>query len=59
LIVEPSVALLISFASMWLMRYLDARFSWLLSLSSAVMAGTFYVQSFYVLRELTSLPEVS
>jgi hypothetical protein len=59
LIVEPFVALLVSFASMWLMRYVDARFSWLLSLSSAVMAGTFYVQSFYVLRELTSLPEVS
>ena len=59
LIVEPFVALLISFASMWLMRYVDARFSWLLSLSSAIMAGTFYVQSFYVLRELTSLPEAS
>jgi hypothetical protein len=59
LIVEPFVALLVSFASMWLMRYVDARFSWLLSLSSAVMAGTFYVQSFYVLRELTSLPDVS
>ena len=55
LIVEPFVALLVSFASMWLMRYVDPRFSWLLSLSSAVMAGTFYVQSFYVLRELTSL----
>ena len=35
LIVEPFVALLVSFSSMWLMRYVDARFSWLLSLSSA------------------------
>ena len=59
LIVEPFVALLISFASMWLMRYVDARFSWLLSLSSAIMAATFYVQSYYVLRELMSLAEVS
>ena len=58
LIVEPFVALLVSFASMWLMRYVDARFSWLLSLSSALMAATFYAQSFYVLRELVSVPEV-
>jgi hypothetical protein len=57
LIAEPFVALLISFASMWLMRYVDARFSWLLSLSSGLMAATFYVQSFYVLRELTTLVE--
>jgi len=52
LIVEPFVALLVSFGSMWLMRYVDARFSWLLSLSSAVMALTFYLQSFFILREL-------
>lgn len=52
LIVEPFVALLVSFASMWLMRYVDPRFSWLLSLSSALMAITFYVQSFFVLREV-------
>lgn len=55
LVVEPFVALLVSFASMWLMRYVDARFSWLLSLSSAVMALTFYVQSLFVLRELAAL----
>lgn len=59
LIVEPFVALLISFASMWLMRYADARFSWLLSLSSAVMAVTFYVQSFFILRELAVAAEAS
>jgi hypothetical protein len=52
LIVEPFVALLISFSAMWLMRYVDARFSWLLGLSSGVMAATFYVQSFFILREL-------
>jgi hypothetical protein len=52
LIAEPFVALLVSFASMWLMRYVDARFSWLLALSSGVMALTFYAQSFFVLREL-------
>jgi hypothetical protein len=55
LVVEPFVALLISFSSMWLMRYVDARFSWLLALSSALMALTFYVQSFFILRELAEL----
>jgi hypothetical protein len=54
LIVEPFVALLISFSAMWLMRYVDARFSWLLGLSSAIMAATFYVQSFFIVRELWS-----
>jgi hypothetical protein len=52
LIVEPFVALLVSFTAMWLMRYVDARFSWLLAASSAIMAATFYVQSFFILREL-------
>jgi hypothetical protein len=55
LVIEPFVALLVSFTSMWLMRYVDARFSWLLTLSSGLMAVTFYVQSFFVLRELAGL----
>jgi len=52
LVVEPFVALLVSFSAMWLMRYVDPRFSWLLALSSGIMAVTFYVQSFFILREL-------
>ena len=52
LIVEPFAALLVSFSAMWLMRYADARFSWLLGASSGLMAVTFYVQSYFVLREL-------
>ena len=52
LIAEPFVALLVSFSAMWLMRYVDARFSWLLEASSAVLAVTFYVQSYLILREL-------
>jgi hypothetical protein len=55
LVIEPFVALLVSFTSIWLMRYVDARFSWLLTLSSGLMAVTFYVQSFFVLRELAGL----
>ncbi|HEX3273984.1 MAG TPA: hypothetical protein VHR43_03945 [Gemmatimonadales bacterium] len=53
LVAEPFLALLVSFACMWLMRYVDARFSWLLTLSSGSMAVIFYLQTFFVLRELT------
>lgn len=52
LIAEPFVALLVSFSTMWLMRYTDPRFSILLALSSAVMAATFYLHCGLVLREL-------
>jgi hypothetical protein len=52
LIAEPFVALLVSFTAMWLMRYVDARFAWLLEASSALLAVTFYVQSFLILGEL-------
>ena len=52
LVAEPFVALLVSFSAMWLMRYVDPRFSWLLEVSSATLAVTFYLQSLLVLREL-------
>jgi len=52
LIAEPFGALLVSFSAMWLMRYVDARFSWLLEASSALLAVTFYVQSYLILREV-------
>jgi len=52
LISEPFAALLVSFAAMWLMRYADPRFSWLLEASSSVLAVTFYVQAYLILREL-------
>jgi len=52
LVAEPFVALLVSFSAMWLMRYVDPRFSWLLEASSTVLAVTFYVQSYLILREL-------
>jgi len=52
LVAEPFVALLISFSAMWLMRYVDGRFAWLLEASSATLAVTFYAQSFLILREL-------
>ena len=52
IIVEPFVALLASFSGMWLTRYTDPRFSWLLEASSALLAVTFYVQACLILREL-------
>ena len=55
LIAEPFVALLVSFSAMWLMRYVDPHFSWLLEASSAVLAVTFYVQSYLILGELRLL----
>ena len=56
LIAEPFVALLVSFSAMWLMRYVDPRFAWLLEASSATLALAFYVQSFLILRELREAP---
>lgn len=52
LIAEPFAALLVSFAAMWLMRYADPRFAWLLVASSATMAIVFYAQAAIVLRAL-------
>ena len=52
LIAEPFVALLVSFSAMWLMRYVSPGFSWLLEASSSVLAVTFYLQSYLILREL-------
>ena len=52
LIAEPFCALLVSFSAMWLMRYADRHFAWLLEASSAILAITFYVQSFLILREI-------
>lgn len=52
LIVEPFAALLVSFTAMWLMRYGDPRFAWLLEASSTLMAVTFYLQTVLVLAEL-------
>ena len=52
LIVEPFVAIITSFASMWLMRYVHPSFSYLLTLSSGSMALCFYAMMFFSLREL-------
>jgi hypothetical protein len=52
LIAEPFCALLVSFSAMWLMRYVAPGFSWLLEASSMLLAATFYLQSYLILRDL-------
>jgi hypothetical protein len=52
LMVEPFIALLVSFSAMWLMRYVHPGFSLLLAISSSLMALTFFGQSVLVWREL-------
>jgi len=52
LIAEPFCALLVSFSAMWLMRYVAPGFSWLLEASSFLVAVTFYIQSYLILRDL-------
>jgi len=52
LIAEPFCALLVSFSAMWLMRYAAPGFSWLLEASSFLLAVTFYVNSYLILRDL-------
>lgn len=59
LIVEPFCALLVSFSAMWLMRYAGSGFAWLLEASSSLLAITFYVQSFLILRELRDVHEAA
>ena len=59
LIVEPFVALLVSFASMWLMRYVHPAFSYLLTLSSASFALCLYAMLGMSFIELVKKPRVS
>ena len=59
LIAEPFCALLVSFSAMWLMRYVNGHFAWLLEASSAILAITFYIQCFLILRELRDVNEAA
>ena len=56
LLVEPFIAILTSFGSMWLMWKVHPAFSWLLMLSSGSMAVVFYVTVALSLRELMMKP---
>lgn len=52
LIVEPFAAILVSFGALWLIRFVDARFVWLLFASSTSMAIVFAIQTIVTLRAL-------
>jgi hypothetical protein len=49
-IAEP-FSVMVSFSAMWLMRWADPRFGYLLMASSGLLAITFYAQSFLVLGQ--------
>lgn len=52
LLVEPFAATLITFVAIWLTRFVDERFAWLLFLSSTSMALVFAIQTAVTLRAL-------
>lgn len=54
LIAEPFAAVLVSFSAMWLMRYVHPAFAWLLVASSSSMAVVFYIQTYFILGELSA-----
>ena len=53
LIAEPFAATLVSMGSLWLVRYVDGRFAWLVLVSSVSMAVVFAIQTVVTLRELS------
>ncbi|MDP4199175.1 MAG: hypothetical protein Q8922_05390 [Bacteroidota bacterium] len=52
IVLEPFIGILITFAGLWLMRYVHPAFSWLVSLSGTVMALAFAGQCLALIREL-------
>lgn len=52
LIAEPFVATLVSMSALWLTRFVDGRFAWVLFLSSGSMAVVFAIQTVTILRDL-------
>jgi hypothetical protein len=56
LIVEPFVAIVVSFSCLWLMRYVHPKFSYLLMLSSGTMALCFYIMMIVSFLELIARP---
>ncbi len=51
-VIEPFIGILVTFAGLWLMRYVHPAFSWLVSLSGLTMAACFAGQFWAVIREL-------
>ena len=53
-IVEPFFGILATFGGIWATRYISPAFSWLVSVSGALMAFAFFVQCYAVAREFMS-----
>jgi hypothetical protein len=51
-VIEPFVGILLTFGGIWATRYLGRGFSWLVSVSGALMAFAFTLQCWAVLSEL-------
>ena len=51
-VIEPFIGILVTFAGLWLMRYVHPEFSWLVSLSGTLMALAFAGQCWAVLKEV-------
>src|SRR3990172_11890832 len=52
LLVEPIISVLITFGSLWLMRYYDSNFVYLAILSSTVLYLSYFIMAFVSLYEL-------
>jgi hypothetical protein len=53
-LIEPFIGILATFGGIWATRYIHPAFSWLVSVSGALMAFAFFVQCYAVIRELMS-----
>lgn len=58
-IVEPFWGILATFGGIWATRFIHTAFSWLVSVSGALMAFAFFVQCYAVVRELLARPRNS
>ena len=52
IVIEPFIGILVTFAGLWLMRYVHPAFSWLVSVSGTIMALAFAMQGFALIKEL-------
>ncbi|GEM_PF-172064 len=57
-IIEPFIGIIVTFAGLWLMRYVHPAFSWLVSLSGTVMALAFAGQCVALFKEVRQARKV-
>ena len=51
-VIEPFIGILVTFAGLWLMRYVHPAFSWLVSISGTLLALAFAGQCWAVIKEM-------